>query len=151
MQESKHIQLFKRLFTAIYQLFDHEEFANAKTIELEDIFYKNLSAILQHSFDLQVSKEKLTAFASQQANQTDEQALAQFIVDAIETDKTYILLNYYLCQFIQRYYEIVKEDKITEVEQIILRQGLTAEDLQFAIDQYQQLTAKEKVAPQSFA
>jgi hypothetical protein len=145
MEENKHITLFKQLFTLIEQLFDHQEFTDISVSELRDIFYKNLSEMLQLSFDIQISSEKLDEFIKQKGKDADETAMAQFIIDTIENDKSYILLNYYLYEYLQTYLGSMKEEKTDEVMKMMVKEGLSENELQFIIDQYQQMVAQEKL------
>lgn len=146
MEDSALVILFKKLFITIDDLFDHQEFVNVNIQDLQDIFYKNLSEMLQLSFDIQVSVDELKRFTEEKGKDADEMSMAEFIVKTIETEKSYSLLNYYLCKYLQTYFDTVKQDKKNEATLLMVKNGIKEGELQSILDQYQQLVAKEKLA-----
>lgn len=145
MEESKQVTLFKKLFLTISDLFDHQEFVSLSIQDLQDIFYKNMSEMLQLSFDIQVSADELEKFTHEHGKDTDGMVLAEFIVNTIETEKSYTLLNYYLCKYLQIYFDGVKDDSKKDAISLMVKNGIAESDLQESIDQYQQLVTKDKL------
>ena len=143
MKANTNTSLFRKLYSTIQAYFEHPEFYDGDVKQLQDIFFTRLSEMLQISFDLQASPDKLSQFTKTHGSDTDEVTMGEFIISTIENDSTYILLNYYVYQFIQAYIESMKQDKIDEAIQILAKKGISENDLHVIIDRYQQSASKK--------
>jgi len=142
MEQHQPLPLFRKLFSAIQKLLEHPELHTGDSQELKRIFFHKLSDILQLSFDIHISEDTLTECSKRHENDADEVALTQCIVDAIENDDTYILLNFYMYRFIQAYMESMKQEAMYEAIRLLAQEGLSEKELQAAIDQYEQYVRK---------
>lgn len=146
MEHQQPISLFQKLFTAVVLLFDHPEL-HPDTEELKIIFYDKVSEILQLSFDIHITPQALATYEAAHTTDDDPVSLAQFIVDTIENDTSYILLNYFLYQFIQKYMDSMKQDASGRAMRLLLHASVSEKELQMAADQYQQCVSEHNPTP----
>ena len=120
---------FKRLLVAVETLLRQEYFLPATRQALTDTFIHGLYEIYALAFDVSVSVNQLEELTKAIQGNRNPLDYAEFMVKTLHNKKAYMLLNYYVAQFILTTLKIVKKDKRAEIEAQLQKTGITRNSL----------------------
>lgn len=121
--------IFKKLARIVSNLLEDKKLSNIDNGDLNDIFFENLLEILKMAFDINLDINKLKAFKDEESSLPDYMRLGEFITKTLETKVTYIVLNHYMYLFIQAYLDSIKKDNLQIINQMMLKNGLSENEV----------------------
>lgn len=138
----KRVKTFHRLSKVIFELFEHPEFINAGVDRLREVFLENLSKEFEIAYDLGLDVGKLELYSKKQGSKVDIEEMGRFLVETLENEQTYILLNHFYYIFIQAYLDVVRDGQRESIEQIFVREGLVEDEIEKIMTDYDSLVEK---------
>ncbi len=126
----------KKLAKIIDALFTHTEYSKESVDELQEVFMEGLHTLFNLAFDLNLNIKELKKFTRVYGSKPPLTKLARFLGYTLQDEKTYVLLNYFLANYIKHYLSSVHEIYLNQVTAIMENEGITRETVQMIEKQY---------------
>ncbi len=109
--------------------------------KINDDFLNGFYKVLQVALDVSVEDEKFNQFVKS-GQKDDPVETVRFLTATLDNEKTYVLMNYYLMNFLLSFSKGAKADKIPSVNEILNREGLVPQAFATIVETYKNLTSK---------
>jgi len=129
MAENRQREAFKKLSLAIIEILEKPEWIEGDVDHLYVVFFEQMEEVLKLAFKLNITSEKLKEYVDKFGKDLKVRELLQLLSETMENSKTYTLLNYYAYRFMQAYVEQMKQEFTKEINGVLVKQGLTEEEI----------------------
>jgi len=131
--------IFQKLLKVITGFFSNSNLFNVNGDELQEIFFANYAIFYEIAFDLNLDIGKLKKFIQETKAKPQLIETAAFLLETLEHESTYILLNYFAFRFINACLDLTKKEHIVEVDEILKLSNITKQEIKIIASDYKKL------------
>lgn len=134
-------QLFDKMVKLSGDFLNGDYLIDVDKKKINDEFLDGFYKVMRVALDVSVNDEKFNQFV-QGGQKDDPVETVRFLIQTLDNDKTYKLMNYYLMNFLLVFSKGAKQDKIPEINEILNKEGLVPQAFATIVSDYRNLTAK---------
>ena len=118
---------------------DYLETSEMEKVENDfiDGFYK----VLRVALDISINDKKFNEFVNSE-QKDDAVETARFLIETLDNEKTYTLMNYYLMNFLLAFGKGAKKGSIDQIQTILANENLVPQEFATVSENYKNLTGK---------
>ncbi len=134
-------QQFEKMMKISNTLLDGNYFSDEEKEKIKNSFIDNFYKALQLALDVNIRNEKLKEFIKTK-NINDYVEQARFLIETLDNKKTYILMNYYLMNFLLSFGKAAKKESVEQIQTLYAAEGLVPNGFATVVENYKNLTGK---------
>lgn len=103
-------------------------------------FTNGFYEVLRTALDVSIDDKKFTDFVNA-GKKNDPIETARFLIETLDNEKTYILMNYYLMNFLLAFGKGAKQETINQIQSILAAENLVPNGFAAVSENYKKLTS----------
>ena len=109
--------------------------------EVNNDFINGFYEVLRTALDVSIQDKKFSEFVAT-GKKDDAVETARFLIETLDNEKTYTLMNYYLMNFLLAFGKGAKKESINHVQAMLAAENLVPNGFATVSENYKNLTGK---------
>jgi len=132
-------QRFNRMTKIAGQLLKSNYLEKSEMEKVENDFIDGFYKVLRVALDISINDTKFTEFVNS-GYKDDAVEKARFLIETLDNEKTYTLMNYYLMNFLLAFGKGAKKESIDQIQTILANENLVPQGFATVSENYKNLT-----------
>src|SRR3989339_2080153 len=116
-------QRFNRMTKIAGQLLKSNYLEKSEMEKVENDFINGFYSVLRVALDVSIEDKKFAEFVAT-GKKDDAVETARFLIETLDNEKTYTLMNYYLMNFLLAFGKGAKKESIVQIQTILAAENL---------------------------
>ena len=135
-------QTFDKLMKIVGVLLKGDYFTEkSETEKVESDFIDGFYKVLRVALDVSINDKKFNEFVNSD-QKDDAVGTARFLIETLDNEKTYTLMNYYLMNFLLAFSKGAKKESISQIQTMLSTEELVPQGFATISENYRSLTSK---------
>ena len=132
-------QRFNRMTKIAGQLLKSNYLEKSEMEKVENDFIDGFYKVLRVALDISINDTKFTEFVNS-GYKDDAVEKARFLIETLDNEKTYTLMNYYLMNFLLAFGKGAKKESMSQIQTILAAENLVPVGFATVVENYKNLT-----------
>lgn len=131
-------QTFDKMSKIAGQLLKSDYLEKSEMEKVEDDFINGFYSVLRVALDVSINDKKFSEFVA--AGKKDNAVeTAKFLIQTLDNEKTYTLMNYYLMNFLLAFGKGAKKESMSKIHEVLAAENLVPVGFATVSDNYKKL------------
>lgn len=134
-------QTFDKMMKIVSTLLQGDYLEKSEMEKVENDFIDGFYSVLRVALDVSIDDKKFNEFVNSR-QKDDAVTTAKFLIETLDNEKTYTLMNYYLMNFLLAFGKGAKKESIDQIQTILANENLVPQGFATVSENYKNLTGK---------
>lgn len=134
-------QQFNKMTKIAGQLLKSNYLEKSEMEKVEDDFINGFYSVLRVALDVSIDDKKFSEFVAT-GKKDDAVETARFLIETLDNEKTYILMNYYLMNFLLAFGKSARKESTNQIQAMLAAENLIPVGFATVSENYKNLTGK---------
>lgn len=136
-------QTFDKMTKIVGQLLKSDYLSGKSEMEkVENDFINGFYSVLRVALDVSINDKKFSEFVAA-GKKDDVVETARFLIETLDNEKTYTLINYYLMNFLLAFGKGARKESTSQIQTILAAENLVPVGFGKIVESYKNLTAQK--------